>query len=380
MAPDSNPLATSDTFRHRTRFAVTLVVATAVILYVVWITREAVLLVFLGVAVGVLFYSLSRWLSDKTGIPRGVTLAGVAVAVIGLLALAAFWGGPRLVDEARGLVEQGPQLLNDALARLGVSESAADVLPQFSDVSGRVLGIFSSVLGALAGLLVVFLVAIYTAAAPQRYTDAVTRLFDRTHQPFVRRVIGRSAEMLLGWLKGVGIAVTALTVIAVVGLSVIGLPGAIALAVFAGALTVIPNIGPFIGWTPAVIVAFSQGTTTGLWTLGLAIVAQQIEGGFIEPKVQGELVDVPPAFIIAGQIVLGAIVGFLGVLLIVPVLGVGKVLLQELYIGPLVEGEPAEPDADSAEPDGPGALASPNDAAWDDEPAARPTPARRASP
>ena len=380
MHPDSNPLATTEPFRHRARYVVVMVFVTFAVLYITWLTRQAVLLVFLGIAVGVLFFHLSQWLSDKTGIRRGATLALVVLTVLGGMAAAGFFGGPRVVTEAQELIQEAPVFLESAQARLNIPDSA---LPLPSDglgaVSGRVLGVFSTLFGVLAGVLVVLLVAIYTAISPSTYTDAVLRLVDRKRQPFLQRMLERAGEVLIGWLKGVGISVAVLGTIAAIGLTVIGLPGAAALAAFAAALTVIPNFGPFIGWAPAIIVGFSQGTTTGLWTLGLAVVAQQVEGSFITPKVQGEMVKVGPAFIVAGQIVFGAIAGFLGVLLVVPVLGVGKVFLQELYIGPMVEGEAADPDEDASDEDDSAPPDSPNDAAWDDELAVDSTPARPAS-
>ncbi|GAB5537374.1 MAG: AI-2E family transporter [Rubricoccaceae bacterium] len=348
MAFDDHPLGTPESYRHRVRYAVAAVVTTLVLLAILWITRQAVLLIFLGITVGVLFFRTSRWLADRTGVPRSATLAVVVLAVLAGLAAAGTFGGPRVVSEARALVDDAPTLIETARSRLGLPEGVLALPGRVEDISGRLLGVFSSFAGGVAGVLVVLLVAVYTAADPTRYTDGVVRLVDREHQPFIRRVLDRAAEVLLGWLKGVGIAVVVLGTLAAIGLTVIGVPGALALAAFAGAMTVIPNFGPFIGWVPALVVAFSQGTTMGLWTLGLAVIAQQIEGSFITPKVQGEMVKVGPAFIIAGQIVLGTLAGFLGVLLVVPVLGVGKVLLQELYIGPMVNGESAEPQPEAS--------------------------------
>ncbi|MDT0630319.1 AI-2E family transporter [Rubrivirga sp. S365] len=343
MTPAPAPLDTPPEFRRRARYVVALVTTTAVVLTVLWITRQAVLLVFLGVAVGVLFYHASQWLSEKTNAPRGLMLGLVVVALLALLGAAVYFGGPRVAGEVRVLVEQAPEVIEQARTRLGLPEGALQLPDAAGRLGTRLLGVFSTLAGGLAGVLVVLLVAIYTAASPGQYTRGVVRLADRHHQPFVRRVLKRMGEALLGWLKGVGISVAALGTIAVIGLMTIGLPGALALAAFAGVLTVIPNFGPFIGWTPAVAVAFSQGTTTGLWTLGLAVVAQQIEGSFITPKIQGDMVSVAPAVVVAGQIVLAAFAGFLGLFLVVPILGVGKVLLEELYIGPFVEGEAADP-------------------------------------
>lgn len=345
MTPEHHtPLDTPESFRKRARYVVALVVVALVGLFVLWTTRQAVLLVFLGVAIGVMFFHSSRWLAETTGAPRGLMLAVVVLAVLGGLAAAAVFGGPRLVGEAQGLLEEAPELLETARNRLGLPEGALSVPSALGNVGGQLLGWFSTLTGILSGLLVVLVVAVYTAAAPGRYTAAVVRLFDHEHQPFVRDMLHDMGQALLAWLRGVAIAVAVLGLMAVVGLTAIGLPAALVLAAFAAALTVIPTFGPFIGWAPAVIVGFAQGTTTGLWTLALAITAQQIEGSLITPKVQGEMVSVGPAFIVAGQIVLGALAGFLGILLVVPILGVGLILVQRLYIGPFVEGEPADPD------------------------------------
>ena len=338
------PIDAPEAFRRRARYVVTLVTVVVVALFVLWITRQAILLAFLGVAIGTAFFAASRWLAEKTGAPRGLMLALVVLTVLGAGAAAVGFGGPRVVAQAQELSEEGPVLVEAARERLGLPESAFSVPSELQDVGTQLLGFFSTAAGVLSGLLVVLVVAIYTAANPSLYTSAVVRLFDHEHQAFVRETLERMGRTLLAWLKGVGIAVVLLGVMAAVGLTVIGVPGALALAVFAGVLTAIPTFGPFIGWAPAVLVAFSQGGSMGAWTLALALVAQQIEGSIITPKVQGQMVRVGPAFIVAGQIVLGSLAGFLGILLVVPVLGVSLILIQRFYIGPFVEGEMADPE------------------------------------
>ncbi|WP_412069974.1 AI-2E family transporter [Rubrivirga sp. IMCC43871] len=348
MTDQDTPIDTPEAFRQRARYVASLAVLAIVGMFVLWTTRHAVLLVFLGVSLGVLFYGASRWLTRRTGVPRGATLAVVVVAVVGVAGATGALAGPRFVTEASELWAQAPELLETARERLNLPEGVLTVPAAVGSIGGQLFGWFSTAAGVLSGLLVVLVVAVYTAAAPSQYTSAVVRLFDREHQPFVRHMLGEMGAVLLAWLKGVGVAVVVLGGMALAGLTLIGVPGALALAAFAAALTVIPTFGPFIGWAPAVVVGFASGTTTGLWTLALAVVAQQIEGSIITPKVQGAMVRVAPAFVVAGQIVLGALTGFLGILLVVPILGVGRVLLQQLYIGPFVAGEVADPDAELA--------------------------------
>ncbi len=341
MTDTDTPLDTPVAFRRRARFVVALSALAVVLLFTVWVARQALLLVFLGVAMAVLFYHTSAWLAGKTRAPRPLMVGVVTLFVLAGLGAAAYFGVPRVVAEAESLAEDVPAFLESVRTQIGLPESALH-LPQEASV-GRLLGVFSTLAGALASILVVLLIGVYGALSPGTYTDGVVRLFDRPHQPFVRDVLRQMGRVLLAWCKGVAIAVAVLGAMGLTGLSLIGVPGALALAAFAAAFTVIPNIGPLIGWAPAVVVAFSQGTTMGLWTLGLALVAQQVEGSIITPKVQGDMIHVGPALIMAGQVVFATLAGLLGVLLVVPILGVGRVLVRELYIGPFVEGEPAQP-------------------------------------
>ncbi|OZC03614.1 AI-2E family transporter [Rubricoccus marinus] len=345
------PLKTTLAFRRRARYVVALITAVVVGLLVLWATRQAVLLVFTGVSLGALFYYASEWLAERVGGARGLWLGVLVTLMLGAFGLAVILGAPNLLTQARGLLDAAPDVLSATERRLGLPDSALSIPKAFEGLTGRALGIFSSLAGIVTGVIVILVVAVYTAASPSTYTEGFVRLVDREHQAFVRRILHRMGRTLLGWTRGVGIAVTLLTIIGAIGLSVIGVPGALALAVFAGAMTAIPTFGPLVGWAPAVAVGFASGTTTGLWTLGLAVVAQQVEGSFITPKVQGRMVSVPPAAIIAAQIVLGSLAGFLGILLAVPVAGVALVLMQELYIGPFVEGEGADPETHEAPPE-----------------------------
>ncbi|HIG75386.1 MAG TPA: AI-2E family transporter [Bacteroidetes bacterium] len=338
------PLDTSPQFRRKARFVVALAAGAVIALQVLWITRQALLLLFLGIAVGSLFYYASRWLAERIGGPRSAWLVGILLFVIGGVVAALVFGVPPLMEQSQALIREAPTVVSNLEQRFGLPEDLFSIPEALRGLAGQAFGLFSSVAGVLTGIVVVLVVGGFTAASPERYVEGVVRLVDRRNQPFVRETMRQMGRALLGWTRGVGVGVGALTTFALVGLSLIGVPGAVPLAVFAGLLTAIPTFGPLVGWAPAVAIGFATGTTTGLWTLGLAVVAQQIEGDLITPKVQGKMVSVAPAAIIAVQIVLGSLAGFLGVLLAVPFAGVALILIRRLYIGPFVEGEASDPD------------------------------------
>ena len=340
----------ADPAQARVRYGVGLALGVLVALAVVWFAREAFLLGFLGVAVGVTFHRASRWLAARTGAPRGLMLAAVVLATLGAFVGFGFLAGPPLVEQSRALVTDTPDVLLRASRAVGLPttpDGVVDALQKgqgaVSALAGQLSGFLSNAAGLLAGILVVLVVAIYTAASPARYVQGVLHMFPPAQRHAVREVLVEIADVLAYWIYGVLAAVTVLGAMAAIGLSVLGVPAAFLLAGFIALMTTIPNFGPFIGWAPAVLVGFSQGTSTGLWALGLAAAAQQLEGSVLTPMIQRKMVHVGAATIIVGQVVLGTLAGVLGVLLAVPLLGVAGVLVRRLYIGPRVPHTSGDP-------------------------------------
>lgn len=336
--------------RARLRYGIGLTLGALVVLAVVYVAREAFLLGFLGVAVGVTFYRASRWLSARTGAPRALMLAVVVLATFGVLVGFGALAGPRLAEQARTLVTDTPDVLLRATRAVGLPTTPEDILKAVqrgqgvaSAVAGQLTGLLSSAAGVLTGLLVVLVVSVYTAASPERYVRGVLRLFPPVRRPGVREILVEVADVLAYWVYGVLAASLVLGLLAAVGLSALGVPAVFLLAGFIALMTVIPNFGPFIGWAPAILVGFASGPTTGLWTLALAAVAQQLEGSVLTPLIQREMVHVGAATIIIGQVVLGTFTGVLGILLAVPLLGAGGVLVRRLYIGPRVPNTSGDP-------------------------------------
>lgn len=105
-----------------------------------------------------------------------------------------------------------------------------------------------------------------------------------------------------------------------------------ALAIIAGILNFIPNFGPIIAMIPAVLIGLTQGINTALIVAGLYILIQMVESNLITPMVQKRLVNIPPALIIIGQLIIGSVTGYLGIILATPVVLIIMVIVNELYV------------------------------------------------
>jgi len=115
-------------------------------------------------------------------------------------------------------------------------------------------------------------------------------------------------------------------------LFVLGVPMAITVGVITGLLAFVPNIGGITALFLAILVAIPQGVETVLWVVGLYAALQLIESNVITPLLQQHQTSIPPALLISIQVIMGAIAGFLGLMVASPLLAASLVLIQQVWI------------------------------------------------
>jgi len=113
-----------------------------------------------------------------------------------------------------------------------------------------------------------------------------------------------------------------------IGLNLIGIKYALPLAVLAGLLEIVPNLGPTLAAIPAILIGFSQSPFLGISALALAILVQQLENNLIVPLIMKKAVGLNPIITLMALIIGGKLAGVFGVLLSVPVV----VLLKTFFL------------------------------------------------
>ncbi len=114
--------------------------------------------------------------------------------------------------------------------------------------------------------------------------------------------------------------------LSILGLKIIGIRTAFSLGFVVGLLNIIPYFGPILGFIPAVLMALTGGIKPAILTLVVLVVVQQLESGFITPKVVGNSLGLHPLFIIISLLIGGKLFGLAGMILAVPVTGILKAL------------------------------------------------------
>ena len=113
---------------------------------------------------------------------------------------------------------------------------------------------------------------------------------------------------------------------------IIGVDLWLSLGVLTAVLTFIPYLGPVIAGIPILIIAFAEGYQTGLIVLVFYLIIQNVEGNVLVPMIQQKAVNLAPALLIAGQVLMGTLFGSLGLIMAAPLAVVIMVLVKKLYL------------------------------------------------
>lgn len=157
---------------------------------------------------------------------------------------------------------------------------------------------------------------------PRRDRERTDRVLQRIHTGLSAFVRGR---LLIAILKGLVIAL---------GLWIVGAPYAFLLGMLAGAVSILPIVGPLLGWLVAAGVDLANETT---WTALLLvtavfIVAEAIENFILLPRVMKQGVDLHPLTVLFCVVFWGAVGGAFGALLAIPLTLCVKILHEEYLL------------------------------------------------
>lgn len=315
-----------------------------------WKASTAFLILFSGVVLAAFLDAGAHGLGRLLPVGRGFRLAIVIVLVLLALVGAGWWSGPRLYEQSRQLAET---VLGQAEALVEMvqeaekqnSDDGGDAPPldkpveditKIAPVGGGVLqGLrwLVSVLVSTAGnaFLIVF-IGLFLVIAPDIYLKGVVRLVPPNKRHRIAQTFRDAGETLRHWVVGTLASMAVISALTLAGLLVIGYPFALPLALLAGALAFIPNIGPLITYVPIVLVGLSQGGVSPLWGAGIYALAQGIESYVVTPLIQQKAVSLPPALVLFAQVLLGLLFGLFGVALATPIVAVLGTFVDRLYV------------------------------------------------
>ncbi|MFG1179601.1 AI-2E family transporter [Xanthobacter versatilis] len=304
---------------------VAMAILVAVAFYFAFRVVDVILQVFAAVLVSLALHALAEPFARLTRFPERYAVFPVALLVFGGIGLTLYLFGSTIQVQVTELFNELPAAWSAFEKRFHLEGMSDDLLrraeaaaPSGETVISAVQGLTSNLFQVVLGSFLVVVGGIYFAASPDLYRRMFLSLWAEPERAAVARRLAAISEDLRHFLKAQLIAMVVVGVLTFIGLTIVGVPSALALALFAGLAEFVPMIGPVVAAAPAVLIALTLGMDSGLWTLLVFVIVQQSESNVITPLLQQRMVSLPPAVTLFAVVAFGNVFGALGVLLATP--------------------------------------------------------------
>ena len=228
-------------------------------------------------------------------------------------------------DERPVLAADLDRVAADARTQFPEEGGIGEQLSRAREIGGRIFEI---------GLIFVLgpIIAFYLLVDLPHIGEVSRRLVPRGAGDQVFHVAHRLNVAIGGFFRGQLAVAVIVGIMVSVGLAIIDLPFWLIVGMIAGAFNLVPLIGPWVGAVPGVIIALTtRDFSTALWVAAIMTIAQQIDNHFISPMVMQRTVSLHPSIVMLALLAGGALGGFFGLLLAVPLTATIKVVVGHLW-------------------------------------------------
>jgi predicted PurR-regulated permease PerM len=320
------------------------VAALAIFLYVLYIVRSVVVLVFvagfLAVALGPPVDFLQR-----RGMRRSLAILTIYLAFaaaifgVGLLVV------PPVVDQVNGLSKDIPGWVKDLRKSKTfrkyddkyhiskkLNEQAAKLPSKLGSAASTLQDVTVGVFGALVKLVTVLTMTFFLLADGGRLIGWLLRIRGPTEEERLRRLFEDIYRSTAGYVAGNLMISVIAGIVTYFTLTVLNVPFAAPLAVLMAFLDLIPLVGATIGGLViGIVTAFHDfPTATIVWVVVL-LVYQQVENNVLQPVIYRRTVDVAPLLTIISILIGSTLLGVLGALVAIPIAAALQIAIRELW-------------------------------------------------
>lgn len=192
--------------------------------------------------------------------------------------------------------------------------------------------IFNEAAQIIIGLITMPFVLFYMLEDGHKFPKYLQKFIPNEKKKLFSDIVSESNQQLSHYIRGQVTVACFVSLMFFIGYTIIGLKFALALAVLAGILNLIPYIGSFIAIVPALLVGLFMSSTMFWWVILVFIVEQTIEGRFLAPLVLGRYMRIHPLMILAILMFSAQIFGLVGVILGIPTYAVLKVIIKYVFL------------------------------------------------
>ena len=318
-----------------------------------WLLRDVLMPFVAGLIIAYFLDPLVDRL-ERRGFRR--TLATAIILIGFLLTVSAFLLllAPLIYDQAVGFAKNLPRYLSEMNMRLlpklealkpklgitgtvtnevaeVISERGADIFTWLSEAMGSVLAGGLAVFDVVATLILTPVVAFYVLRDWDNMVAKIDSWLPRRYAGTIRQLGNEADQSIAGYMRGQALVYIILGSFYAISLALVGLEFGLVIGLIAGLITFIPYVGTMVGGVLAIGMALAQFPPDWASVAIVAtifVVGQVVEGNYLSPKLVGDRVGLHAVWIIFALLAGGALFGFTGVMLAVPVAALIGVLCR----------------------------------------------------
>jgi predicted PurR-regulated permease PerM len=315
---------------------VAIVVASVLLLYLIYLLRKPLSWVFVAGFIAVAVSGPVNFLTRrmKRGLAIAIVYLGLILVPIGMLGLLV----PPIVEQVNTLVDNAPGYAQDVTDFVNGNEKLRsldedyDITSKLKEQAGKLTGRVGDVAGVLGDIglgivnsvftaVTILTLAIFMTGGGPRWRDAFLRQQSQARADSLRRMFDAIGFATGNYVRGALLQATIAGVTSFIVLEILGIPYAAALSVVIFALDLIPLIGATLGAVLVGVVILIAGdfpVDLIAWVIW-SVIYQQVENNVIQPRIQSKAVALEPFLVVVSVLFGSTLFGVMGALLSVPV-------------------------------------------------------------
>ena len=272
---------------------------------------------------------------EKLKIPKSLAIAIIYVAIIAIVSAIITFVITPFAEETTTLITNLPEYLITLIPESGFIDRSV-VQQEFGNFSRNALEVSLAIFNNFLAFISIAVLTFYLLLERENLDKLIAQFFIRKEER-IKRTTKKIEEKLGAWVRGQIALTLIIGTTSYIGLTILGVPYALPLAILAGILEIVPVIGPIISAIPAVMIAFLISPLTAGLVAIMYFIIQQLENHLVVPQVMKKAVGLNPLIVIIAVAIGGKLLGIAGALLAVPITVVAQIITEDLITAEEVE-------------------------------------------
>jgi predicted PurR-regulated permease PerM len=287
-------------------------------LWFLYYIKDIILIFFLSVLVMAILNPLVAKLT-KFKVPRSLAILFVYIIILAILSGSVALLIPPLVEQTASFATSLPGYLgNIGLFKYFGDQTVQNLIMQLGSVPSQIIKLGYSLFSNLIVIITILMFTFYLLIAREKLDQYATSIVGEDKKKIFIDMFNLLETKLGGWARAEFSLMLIMGVISFIGLSILGIPYALPLALLSGIFEAVPNLGPIISAIPAVIIAFGISPLMGAAVIALYFLMHQFENYAFVPKIMEKSVGVNPIVTLLSLAIGFRLLGVIGAVIAVP--------------------------------------------------------------